>query len=219
MAKEDLEVLNEKIEEGEKNEKKKKRAEKRAMRKQNKKAMRADFKKFITRGNIFEMSIGVIVGSAFTAIITALSNNILKPFINYLLAFFLKEDSLSEIYTFLKRVNAEDGTPDLAQSIYIDWGAFINAIINFVLIALTLFILLRVLTQLFKALDATLNEERIEKEKEEKAKKDAEDKAKAEKEKAEQEALRLREAQFYENVQKQTEMLSEIKAYLAEEKK
>ena len=45
-----------------------------------------EFKKFITRGNVLDMAVGVIVGGAFTAIINALSNNILKPLIDWLLA-------------------------------------------------------------------------------------------------------------------------------------
>lgn len=97
-----------------------------------------EFKKFITRGNVLDMAVGVIVGGAFTAIVNALSNNILKPIINWLLAAIFGADSLSEIFTFLKKVEV-DGAVDLTQSIYIDWGAFINAIINFLLIALVLF--------------------------------------------------------------------------------
>ena len=108
----------------------------------------AEFKKFITRGNVIDMAVGVIVGSSFTAIVNALSNNILKPIINWLLALLFGKDSLSEIFTFLKRVNAEDGTPDLTQSIYIDWGAFINAVINFFLIALVLFSIVKLINSL-----------------------------------------------------------------------
>ena len=63
-----------------------------------------EFKKFITRGNVMDMAVGVIVGSAFTAIVNALSNNILKPVINYLLALVFGKNSLSELFTFLKRV-------------------------------------------------------------------------------------------------------------------
>ncbi len=115
----------------------------------------AEFKKFITRGNVMDMAVGVIVGSAFTAIVNALSNNILKPIINWILAMILGKDSLSELFTFLQRVNTVDEAgnpvlneaglpvPDLAQSIYIDWGAFINAIINFFLIAFVLFCIVR----------------------------------------------------------------------------
>ena len=114
-----------------------------------------EFKKFITRGNIVDMAVGVIVGSSFTAIVNALSNNILKPIINWILALILGADALSELYTPLKFVPklAEDGTKildengneimDLANSIYIDWGAFILAIINFLIIAFVLFCIVK----------------------------------------------------------------------------
>ncbi|MBR6794927.1 MAG: large conductance mechanosensitive channel protein MscL [Clostridia bacterium] len=110
----------------------------------------AEFKKFITRGNVVDMAVGVIVGSSFTAIVNGLSNFILKPFVNFLLALVLGTDSLSEVYTYLKRayVVAEDGTLtseiDLAKSIYIDWGSFINAIINFFLVAFVLFTIVKI---------------------------------------------------------------------------
>ena len=61
-----------------------------------------EFKQFITRGNVMDMAVGVIVGGAFTAIITALSDHILKPVINWLLALIFGKNSLTEIYTFLK---------------------------------------------------------------------------------------------------------------------
>ena len=101
-----------------------------------------DFKKFISRGNIVDMAIGVIIGSAFSAIITALTNKILMPLINALLASG-GENGLESAYTFLKKAYADDGTIDLAKSIYIDWGAFITAIINFFLIAIVLFIIMK----------------------------------------------------------------------------
>ena len=103
----------------------------------------AEFKKFITRGNVVDMAVGVIVGSAFTAIVNGLSNNILKPIINYFLALIFGADSLSEVYTVLKPVLLEDGTLDLANSIYIDWGAFINAVINFLIVAFALFCIMK----------------------------------------------------------------------------
>ena len=105
----------------------------------------AEFKKFIMRGNIVDMAVGVIVGSSFTAIVNALSNNILKPVINYLLALIFGADSLSEVYTFLgKPVRDEAGAIILEESIYIDWGAFINSIINFLLIAFVLFSIVKI---------------------------------------------------------------------------
>ena len=94
------------------------------------------------------MAVGVIVGSAFTAIVTALTNNILKPITNWIVMMLFGADSLSETYTFLDKKFAEDGSVDLAASIYIDWGAFINAIFHFIIIAFVLFCLLKTMNNL-----------------------------------------------------------------------
>ena len=110
-----------------------------------------EFKKFVTRGNVLDMSVGVIVGSAFTGIVNGLSNFILKPFINFLLAIILGKDALSELYTMLKPVYDEAGALILEECIYLDWGAFINAVINFFLIAFVLFCLVRMMNNLAKA--------------------------------------------------------------------
>jgi large conductance mechanosensitive channel len=115
-----------------------------------------EFKKFVSRGNVVDMAVGVIVGSAFSAIVTALSNNVLKPVVNYLLAEIFDAKSLTELYTFLKKtsidvVNEEGITigqeVDLSQSIYIDWGALINAILSFFLIAIVLFTIVKVINK------------------------------------------------------------------------
>jgi large conductance mechanosensitive channel len=112
----------------------------------------AEFKKFITRGNVMDMAVGVIVGGAFTAIVNGLSNFILKPLINYLLAMILGKDTLAGIHTMLLEVTttneAGETVVDLANSIYIDWGSFINAIINFFLIAFVLFCIVRVFNRM-----------------------------------------------------------------------
>jgi len=114
----------------------------------------AEFKKFITRGNVVDMAVGVIVGSSFTAIVNGLSNFILKPLVNALLALLLGKDSLSELHTYLipayKEVTVEGVVTkqiDLANSIYIDWGSFINAVINFFLIAFVLFTIVKIINK------------------------------------------------------------------------
>lgn len=96
-----------------------------------------EFKQFITRGNVLDMAVGVIVGGAFTAIITALTNQILQPLINWLLAG--TGAGLEAAVTVLKPVYDDAGALDLANSIYINWGAFITAVINFILVAFILF--------------------------------------------------------------------------------
>lgn len=110
------------------------------------KKIAGEFKKFITRGNIVDMAVGVIVGSAFTAIVTALTNSILKPLINGILYLIMGKGDATNIYTFLVvEKDAVSGAIDLTKSIYIDWGAFINAFINFILIALVLFTIVKII--------------------------------------------------------------------------
>ncbi len=113
-----------------------------------------EFKKFITRGNVVDMAVGVTVGSAFTAIVNGMTNFILKPIINWVLALILGANSLSELFTVLKPAYILDasGNPtkelDLANSIYIDWGSFINAVLNFFIIAFVLFTIVKIINNL-----------------------------------------------------------------------
>lgn len=108
-----------------------------------------EFKKFITRGNVLDMSVGVIVGGAFTGIVNGLTNNILKPVINWLIALIIgKKEGLTGAITILEPAYSAEGTLDLANSIYIDWGAFISAIINFLLIAFALFTIVRIINRI-----------------------------------------------------------------------
>lgn len=108
-----------------------------------------EFKKFISRGNVMDMAVGTIIGAAFTAIVTALSNGILKPIINMIIYYCCggNSDALDKMYTVLVRVTTKDELGnevlDLTNSIYIDWGAFISAIINFLLVAFVLFLIVR----------------------------------------------------------------------------
>ena len=112
-----------------------------------------EFKTFITRGNVLDMAVGVIVGGAFTGIVNGLSNFILKPVINWLLALALGGGALEKAVTILgEPAYLEDGvTIDLANSIYIDWGSFISSIINFLIVAFVLFLLVRAMNNIAKA--------------------------------------------------------------------
>ena len=64
----------------------------------------ADFKKFISRGNILDLAVGVIVGGAFSAIVTALTNKVIRPLINWILAAITGGNGLASACTFLKTV-------------------------------------------------------------------------------------------------------------------
>lgn len=125
-----------------------------------------EFKEFITRGNIVDMAIGVIIGGAFSAIVTALTNKIIKPFVDWIVQMATGGNSLG-LYTFLHEVKVTDEvtntvTTDFANSIYIDWGAFIMAVIDFLLIALVLFIIIKVLMNIKKMRDEFHNADRKE---------------------------------------------------------
>ena len=123
----------------------------------------AEFKKFIARGNVMDMAVGTIIGAAFTAIVTALSNGILKPIINWVIYKCCGGDTsaLEKMYTVLVRVETTDESGakvlDLTNSIYIDWGAFISAIINFLLVAFVLFIIIRAFNNVKEASEGINN--------------------------------------------------------------
>ena len=114
-----------------------------------------EFKAFITRGNVIDLAVGMIVGAAFTAIVNALVNNIFKPLINA-----IPMGGVEGLITMLVAKTADGLTlaqaqaagvefiVDLSKSVYIDWGAFIMAIINFLLTAVVLFSLVKVINTL-----------------------------------------------------------------------
>lgn len=188
-----------------------------------------EFKKFITRGNVMDMSVGVIVGGAFTSIVTALSNNILKPIINWLLALILGQSSLSNIYTYLKKVTkVVDGVEvvDLEQSIYIDWGSFINAIINFIIIAFVLFCIVKVINNLADTSKNALDiNKRIEYKQEKGYKLSKKEKKflvrmkeEVEAKQKEEEAKKLKEQEDANKLSRSEELLVEIRDLLAKNK-
>ncbi|MBO4323541.1 MAG: large conductance mechanosensitive channel protein MscL, partial [Clostridia bacterium] len=106
-----------------------------------------EFGEFIKRGNVLDLAVGVIIGGAFTAIITALTTHILRPLINWIIVICVG-DTATNAYTFLRGSAA-----DLENAIYIDWGAFISAIINFLLVALVLFIIIKFINHVAEELN------------------------------------------------------------------
>lgn len=124
-----------------------------------------EFKDFITRGNVVDLAVGMIIGAAFTAIVTALVTNIFQPLINSIPI----GDGVSGLITMLVGKNAEGivvynygwvaGVQeiDLTQSIYINWGAFIMAIINFLLVAAVLFGIIKIINTLKKTSESAKN--------------------------------------------------------------
>lgn len=127
----------------------------------------AEFKKFITRGNVLDLAVGVVVGSAFTAIVTSLTNDIIMPLINSVVG----DGGLSSLCTVLKGVYLEDGTLDLANSLVINWGNFIQAIFDFILIAIVIFAIVKTINTIRDAGNKFNKQAKREKEIKKRAKK------------------------------------------------
>lgn len=89
----------------------------------------AEFKEFISKGNVLDLAVGVIIGGAFSAIVTSLTDNIINPLINCI--------GGAEI----------QGKLHLIGDNYIDYGAFISAIINFLIMAFVIFCMVKTINK------------------------------------------------------------------------
>ena len=98
------------------------------------KAFIKEFKEFISRGNVMDMAVGVIIGGAFTAIVTSLVDDIIMPLLS-LLTGGLDFSALS----------IPLGTGEEAAAL--NYGAFIAAVINFLLIALVIFTIIKAINK------------------------------------------------------------------------
>ena len=190
-----------------------------------------DFKKFITRGNVVDMAVGVAVASAFTAIVTAFT----KGFITPLLALLSSGVSdLSEMKWVIRPEVVEelaDGTTQVVTAeVALLWGAFVQKIIDFLIIAFTLFLVMRIASavaeyskKIRESAEDMLNPQAAIAEAEAAAAAKAEEEAKAA---AEAEAARLlEEARIAEieaekaRLRREEELLTEIRDLLRAQKK
>jgi large conductance mechanosensitive channel len=102
--------------------------------------MLKEFKEFAMRGNVIDLAVGIIIGAAFTTVVNSLVNDIIMPPIGYIMNgidfsnFFLvlKGDE----YASLKA--AKD-----AGAVSVNYGVFLNAVINFMIVAFAVFILVK----------------------------------------------------------------------------
>ena len=89
-----------------------------------------EFKTFILKGNVMDMAVGVIIGSAFANIVTALTEDFINPIINGI--------GGAEVAGRLKIYGGQ----------YLNWGHFITAVINFLIMAFVLFLMLKVVNKI-----------------------------------------------------------------------
>ena len=104
--------------------------------------MFGEFKTFIARGNVMDLAVGVIIGAAFGKIVSSLTDDVIMPVIGAVIG----DTDFSNKYMVLSG-NVADGTPLAAAkeagANVLAWGSFITAIINFLILALVIFMLVR----------------------------------------------------------------------------
>ena len=105
-----------------------------------------EFKKFAMRGNVLDLAVGVIIGASFTGIITSLVKDVIMPPIGLALGGV----DFSNFFVVLKGDRAVDtlAAATAAKDVTINYGLFVNAEINFLIVAFVLFLLIRQMNKL-----------------------------------------------------------------------
>lgn len=115
--------------------------------------MLKEFKEFISKGNVMDMAIGIVIGGAFAAIVNSVVNDILMPVIGYLTA--------GVDFTDLKIVMQEavlEGGEVVKPEVALNYGTLIQTIINFLIVAFFIFLMVKGLNQLRRKEEAAPEE-------------------------------------------------------------
>lgn len=105
-----------------------------------------DFKEFAMKGNIIDMAVGVIIGGAFGAIVSSLVNDIIMPVVSLVTG----GDGLKNLkYVIVHAKDAADGVAAV-EEVAINYGVFIQNIVDFLIIAFSIFVALRVIMKFKK---------------------------------------------------------------------
>lgn len=103
-----------------------------------------EFKKFISRGNVLDMAVGLIIGTAFTAIVNSMVKDILMP----LLGMITGKVDFSQLKIVLQQAVLDAEGTELTPEVAVNYGAFIQYIINFFFVALAVFLLVKLMNTL-----------------------------------------------------------------------
>ena len=125
------------------------------MAKKKKTGFFTDFKTFITKGNILDMAVGMIIGTAFNQIVKSLVDHILMPVIGNLCN---TQDLVDLKYVLTPEVLDEAGNV-VTTEVAISYGLFLSYVINFFIVALTLFVIIRSAMRFQKKMEALREEE------------------------------------------------------------
>jgi large conductance mechanosensitive channel len=122
----------------------------------------ADFKAFITKGNIIDMAVGVIIGGAFGKIVTSLVNDIITPLISILTG----KVSLTELKWVINEAVLDEAGAVVTPELALTYGNFLQNIIDFLIIAISIFVVLRIMVTAQKKLESLKKKEEEEKKEE-----------------------------------------------------
>jgi large conductance mechanosensitive channel len=103
-----------------------------------------EFREFIARGNVIDLAVGVIIGAAFNGIVKSLVDQVIMPPIGLLMG---KVD-FSKLEWVLR---PEDAATEAVEKVAIQYGAFINTLIQFVIVAIVVFMLVKLVNQIRRA--------------------------------------------------------------------
>lgn len=99
-----------------------------------------EFRDFINKGNVIDMAVAVIIGAAFSPIVNSLVNNIIMPVIGWLIG----DMDFTNIKTVLTPEVLNEAGEVVTAEVAIGWGVLIAAVLNFLIVALCIFVLLKV---------------------------------------------------------------------------
>ncbi|SFR59439.1 large conductance mechanosensitive channel [Yoonia tamlensis] len=114
-----------------------------------------EFKSFIAKGNVMDMAVGIIIGAAFTAIVTSLVGDLINPIIGLVTGGVDFTNKYAVLAGDVPAGASLDAAREAGASIFA-YGAFIMAIINFLIIAFVVFMLVKMVN---RAKDAAVKEE------------------------------------------------------------
>ncbi len=108
-----------------------------------------EFKAFALKGNVMDMAVGVIIGGAFGKIVTSLVNDVIMPPIGLLVGGV----DFTDLKLTLKKAVVEAGT-EIAPAVTWNYGAFIQQVVDFTILAFCVFMMVKIMNQLIKKREA-----------------------------------------------------------------
>ncbi len=112
-----------------------------------------EFKQFISKGNVMDMAVGLVTGSAFTAIVTSLVNDVIMPCVGVIVGGV----DFTDLKIVLKAASGD------AEAVTLNYGSFIQAVVNFLIVAFVIFLVVKAMNKMRAAAEKLVKKEEEEK--------------------------------------------------------